>query len=142
MNKYIEWKKEYQKRIDAFPMKFAFTQESLERGMKELGLEPHETNKICSIGGGGFIRVTDVDAFKQLFNGRANELRERMKDDDFMYEALVYELANHEYGYTGDSDEALYSLGLLPEQVWSDENSREYRICSKACMDVMASSEC
>lgn len=142
MNKYVEWFKEYQKRIDEFPMKFAFTQEALERGMKELGLEPHETNKIRSIGGGGFIRATDVEAFKQLFNGRANELRERMKDDDFMYEALVYELANHEYGYTGDSDDALYSLGLLPEQVWSDENSREYRICRKACMDVMAASEC
>lgn len=140
MNKYIEWKEEYQKRINEFPMKFAFSQEALERGMKELGLNPHETGKIVAIGGGGFIRATDVDAFNQLFDGRANELRKMLTDDSFLYDALVYELFNHEYGYTGDPDDAIYAIGLTPSEIVSDPRMRQ--VYNKASEYVMQHSEC
>ena len=55
MNSYIEMKQRHQAEVNAFPMKFAFTQESLERGMRELGLDPKkDMKKIVAIPGGGF----------------------------------------------------------------------------------------
>ena len=67
MNPYIEMKQRHQAEVNAFPMKFAFTQESLERGMRELGLDPkRDMKKIVAIPGGGFIRESDKQAFLDL----------------------------------------------------------------------------
>ena len=39
MNKYDEIKEKHQKIVNKFPMKFAFSDEQFNQGMKELGLE-------------------------------------------------------------------------------------------------------
>jgi hypothetical protein len=36
-------------------MFFAFDKKQFEEGMKKLGLEPSETNKIVSVGAGGYL---------------------------------------------------------------------------------------
>ena len=55
-NKYDEIKEKHQKIVDDFPMKFAFSDEQFNQSMKELGLKPDDTDKVVSIGGGGFIK--------------------------------------------------------------------------------------
>ena len=59
------------------------------------------------------------------------ELAEAMKDDDFLYDAFNYELANHEFCYTDDISDALDALGLSWEQIKDDQ--RIMRILKKAC---------
>ena len=48
---------------------------------------------------------------------------------------FVAELLNHEYGYTGDSEDALDSLGYTMEQVEAD--ARLLKGFQKACTAIM-----
>ena len=54
-----------------------------------------------------------------------------MKDDDFLYDAFNYELANHEFCYTDDISDALDALGLSWEQIKDDQ--RIMTILKRAC---------
>lgn len=125
MNSYIEMKQRHQAEVNAFPMKFAFTQESLERGMRELGLDPKkDMEKIVAIPGGGFIREIDKQAFLDLFARHDKERKEAVAADKdgtgYLYHMFRYELANHEYAYTRDVSSTLDALGYTLEEIAED----------------------
>lgn len=125
MNPYIEMKQRHQAEVNAFPMKFAFTQESLERGMRELGLDPkRDMEKIVAISGGGFIRESDKQAFLDLFSRHDKERKEAVAADKdgagYLYHMFRYELANHEYAYTRDVSSTLDALGYTLEEIAED----------------------
>ncbi len=125
MNSYIEMKQRHQAEVNAFPMKFAFTQESLERGMRELGLDPkRDMEKIVAIPGGGFIRESDKQAFLDLFSRHDKERKEAVAADKdgtgYLYHMFRYELANHEYAYTRDVSSTLDALGYTLEEIAED----------------------
>ena len=44
-----------------------------------------------------------------------------LQDLDFLYEALVYELQNHEFGYTGDLEQTFDALGLTLDNLTSEQ---------------------
>lgn len=83
--------------------------------MNELGLTEKDTDKIVSIGAGGFMRKTDVDAYLKLGNKFAKEMEEAIENDKtgrgFVKDMFAYELANHEYGYTRVLTDTLDALG-------------------------------
>ena len=54
MNRYVELKRRQEKEVNEFPMFFAFSKEQFSEGMKKLGLEPDEKDKIYSILGWDF----------------------------------------------------------------------------------------
>ena len=112
MNKYTELKSKHQKEIDAFPFGFAFNQSQFDEMMTKWGLDPQNTGAIFSIGGGGYIRKTDADAMHEMFDRHEAEWNVAIQDEEFMFEMFNYELANHEYNYTGDLTDALEALGL------------------------------
>ena len=125
MNPYIEMKQRHQAEVNAFPMKFAFTQESLERGMRELGLDPKkDMDKIVAIPGGGFIRESDKQAFLDLFVRHDKERKEAIEADKdgtgYLYHMFRYELANHEYAYTRDVSSTLDAIGYTIEEIAED----------------------
>lgn len=125
MNPYIEMKQRHQAEVNAFPMKFAFTQESLERGMRELGLDPKkDMDKIVAIPGGGFIRESDKQAFLDLFSRHDKERKEAVAADKdgtgYLYHMFRYELANHEYAYTRDVSSTLDALGYTLQEIAED----------------------
>ena len=125
MNPYIEMKQRHQAEVNAFPMKFAFTQESLERGMRELGLDPKkDMDKIVAIPGGGFIRESDKQAFLDLFSRHDKERKEAVAADKdgtgYLYHMFRYELANHEYAYTRDVSSTLDALGYTLAEIAED----------------------
>lgn len=125
MNPYIEMKQRHQAEVNAFPMKFAFTQESLERGMRELGLDPKkDMKKIVAIPGGGFIRESDKQAFLDLLARHDKERKEAVAADKdgtgYLYHMFRYELANHEYAYTRDVSSTLDALGYTLEEIAED----------------------
>ena len=128
MSKYSTFKKSKQQKVDEFPMMFAFSQEQLEEGKARLGVT--DNKELLSIGAGGFIRKSDREKFDNLFIQLDKELAENLNDDEFLYEAFLYELANHEYCYSWDLTDSLDVLGLTVEQVKSDD--RMYSILKKA----------
>jgi hypothetical protein len=115
--KYTELKAKHQKEVDAFPFGFAFSQKQFEEMMTKWGLTPDDTDKIYSIGGGGYIRKSDSKAMSEMFDRHEAERKAAMQDDEYLYEMFNYELANHEYCITYDLDDTLDALGLTIEEI-------------------------
>ena len=120
-NKYDEIKEKHQKRVNEFPLMFAFNKKQFDNGMKKWGLEPSDTDKIYSIGGGGFIKKTDLDAYNKLWDDirkEHNRLIESDKTGDgYIKDMFVSELNNHEYGYTYELEDTLIALELTIEDI-------------------------
>ena len=113
-----------QKEFDAFPMGAAFSQQQFQQMMEKWGLTLNDTDKICSIGGGCYIRKTDKEALcaliNRLNNEKENAIAADLTGDGFIFDMFVYELANHEYCITYDLEDTLDALGLTPEEVNAD----------------------
>lgn len=129
MSSYTEMKERHQIEVNAFPISFAFSNKQFEEGMKQLGLDPSETDKVYSLGGtGGFYRRTDAPALHEMFARHECERQEAMAADEtgdgYIFEMFDYELANHEYSYTGDASDTLDALDLTYEQIAADPRLR------------------
>jgi len=119
---YQELKQIQRKRVNEFPMRFAFNDAQFQEILDEWEIDRNEMkDKLYKIPGGGFIRKTDSDALAELVELNAKEMRDAIKDDEFLTEALEYELANHEYCITYDPADALDVLGLDPKRLTARE---------------------
>lgn len=112
MSKYTELKSKHQAEVNAFPLGFAFNQSQFDEMMKKWGLKPTNIREILSIGGGGYVRKDDAKAMHEMFARHEAEWNIAIQDEEFMFEMFNYELANHEYSYTGDLTDTLEALGL------------------------------
>ena len=126
MNAYHAMKKRHQEEVNAFPMAFAFNDRQFEEGMRKLGLEPEDTDKIYSLAGtGGFYRRTDAPCFHAMLDRHYDELQAAIDADlsgkGFIFDMFSYELANHEYNYTGDISSTLEALSLTEDEVNSNK---------------------
>jgi hypothetical protein len=123
----------HQKEVNEFPMSFAFSDKQFEEGMEKLGLKPTDTDKVCSIGMGGFTLKENCGKLEEMFDKHNKEIKTAMNDDNFAYDAFYYELGNHEYVVTYDSRDALGALGFSTRDI--NNNTRLRDILSKACKD-------
>ncbi len=123
MNKYLDLKNRHQAEVDAFPMHFCFGEEQIKKKFAELGLDREkDLDKIVVIKGtGGFVLKKDAPALKEMLERHSREMDEAIAGDEsgegFIYEMFLYELNNHEYGYTYDASDTLRSLGLTLKQI-------------------------
>lgn len=121
MNMYRELTAKHEKEINAFPFMWAFNQKQFDEGMRRLGLEPTDTDKIYSIGAGGFIRKTDAEAMHELIERHTAERQAAIAADStgegFILDMFTYELDNHKYCITRDLEPTLDALGLTVEEV-------------------------
>ncbi len=121
MNTYLEFKKSQQDEINNFPMFFAFSQEQLNKGMEKLELKPTDTNKILSIGAGGFIKKANKNTFTKMFKSRDKAFKNKIAADKtgegFIFDMFNYELANHEYCVTMSTFDTFEALGISLKEV-------------------------
>lgn len=123
MNPYTTLKNKQQKEIDDFPFGFAFSESQFNDMMiNKFGLSPEDTDKIYSIGNGGYIRKCDSDAMHEMLDRHEKERQEAIKEnkDDYLYHMFNYELANHEYSYTGDLEDTFDALDLTMEDIYKN----------------------
>lgn len=102
---YQEYKTARQKEFDELPIFFAFGKEQFAEEMTKRGLKPTDTDKIYSLGAGGYYLKKDADIIRAFFK-KKDPLFELMNDSDFAESAFYYEMANHEYhiNWQGDWD--------------------------------------
>lgn len=129
MNRYEEQHFRHQNEFNAFPIMYAFSNEQFDKGMIKLGLNPNDTDKIYSIGEGGYIRKSDHKAFHEMLDRFKEEDNKAIVNDingnGFIKEMFLYELKNREYSYTRDSDtvlEVIEALGFTPEDIVKNKN--------------------
>ena len=124
--KYLKLKEKHQKEVNDFPFGFAFSNEQFKDMMKKFGLKEKDTDKIYSIGAGGYIRKTDSEAMHNMFKRHREEIENEIKNDKdgtgFIYEMFRYELSNHEYCVTYDIEPTLDALGLTLEEINKNQN--------------------
>jgi len=126
MNKYAEMKERQQKRINALPLMFAFSQKQFKEGMEKWGLTENDTDKIYKLGStGGFYRHEDSKLIFSTFEESAIEMSDAIQADPdgtgFIKDMFLYELANHEYCITYDLEPTLTALNLSEDDVQNDE---------------------
>ncbi len=107
--RYDELKQKQREEIESFPMVCAFTLNQLAKGLKEMGWNK---NDLINTGGGVFIHRDSKEEFLGLFKRHSDEMKKAMQDDSFLKEAILYELGNHEYGYTHDPTDTLDALDM------------------------------
>ena len=121
MNKYEEMRKRHQKRVDDFPYGFAFSKGQFRDMMKNWALKETDTDEIYYIGGGGYIRKNDLEEYTKMceeISKEENDLIEQDKTGEgYIKDMFVYELENHEYGYTHNEDDTLNDLNLTNDQL-------------------------
>jgi hypothetical protein len=117
METYKQMRSRQQKEFEEFPCFFAYSDSQFGRGMESLGLTPGDTDKIFRGDAGMFYRKEDSHKLSAMMDRFDAELRDALEDDQFAENAFAYELANHEYSYTGDPSDAIFALGLAPEDL-------------------------
>lgn len=122
MNQYRKMKDEHQKRVDALPIKFAFSMQQFREAMEGWGLSENDTDKIYKMGStGGFYRREDSKLIVDTLSQNSREMREAIAADTdgtgFVKDMFLYELANHEYCITYDLEPTLDALGMTEDEV-------------------------
>ena len=124
-NLYLELKTKHEKEMDTFPIGACFSKEQFADMMQKWGLTVNDTDKICSIGGGCYLRKCDVPAFLDMSarfkQEKADAIASDKTGDGYIYQMFLYELANHEYCITYDYEDTFDALGLTAEQVNADK---------------------
>lgn len=120
---YAEMLDKQQKEFDVFSEgKIFFAIVSNRKEFDEILRREGVTRKeISPIGFGGYIRKQYIDQMRELVNKHKREKQEAIQADKdgtgFIKSMFLYELANHEFAYTYDMEEALNSLHLTPDGI-------------------------
>ena len=125
MNRYAKLKQRQQEEFNRLPLGFAFSNKQFDEMMRGWGLDPEkDTGKLYRLPGGGFIQKKDHALLHETVDRHDAELQAAIAEDTtgegFIYEMFLYELDNHEYSYTLDTEETLDALGYTAEEVLND----------------------
>lgn len=134
---YVEFKEKRQKEIDKLPMYFAFSDKQFKELMAKLGYDSEDKflKDITSIGGGSIIFKKDIELIMNTFKRIDKELSEKLKNDEFLESAFIYELGNHEYCITCDISDTLDALDISYDEYKTHD--RIQRIAKKAIKNYM-----
>jgi len=115
---YTEHRKQLQKDISDFPLFFAFSQEQFNDGLKKLGVSEDE---VLSTSVGACIRKKDEQAYIDMFKNSSKRLQALVDADrygsNFVKGMFLYEMVNHEYGYTYELEDTLNALGFSYDDI-------------------------
>ena len=126
MNRYAVLRRKQEQEIHALPIGFAFGDKQFEELMRRWGFDPEkDLDKIYRLGDtGGFYKRTDAQLIRDTLHKYEEELQAAIAEDEtgdgFIYEMFLYELDNHEFGYTQDPEDTLPALGYTADEVQRD----------------------
>lgn len=151
MNRYDELRRKQQAEFNSLPLKAAFGERQFIEMMKEWGLchgrngkpSDNDIKQIAHIYAGMYIQKKDIPLYREVRARHDAEMQKAIAEDltgeGFIYEMFYSELANHEYGYTGDSEETLDCLGYTYDDIHKDE--RLMNGLTKAKKQIMQEAE-
>lgn len=126
-NIYEEFKERQQKETNNLPIYFAFGNAQLQEKADELGFKSIDDmiNNVVGIGAGGFCKKEDHQNIINTFKKHDEELKENLKNDEFLKSAFRYEMSNHEYVVTYDVSDTLRALGITLEEYQKSERMQK-----------------
>lgn len=89
---------------------------------------------VVSIGAGGYVFREDVKAMREMFEKHEQERKHFNKTEKNFVDMILYEMNNHEYGYTRDRYDTLMALGKSEKDLKSDERFvKAWKKAEKKC---------
>lgn len=136
---YLELKEKHQEETEKLPIYWAFGKKQYEELKSKLGLKSDDEVKEKCFGiFGGLAFKKDKDNIINTLKRHNEELKESLKDDDFLQSAIEYELSNHEYVITYDKEETLNALGITYDDFIKDDRlQRVFKIASDNYLESM-----
>ena len=140
MNEYQKLQNRQQQEFNALPLGFAFGNKQFAEMMRGWGLDPEkDTDKIFSIGYGGFVQKKDAELLHVTTSRHEAELEAAIAGDQtgdgFICDMFRAELDNHEYSYTMDVSDALDALGYTAAAINADKRLK--RGLERACAAIL-----
>ena len=126
-----EMKETHQKEVNDFPFifVFAFTDKEFIEKMaesihkrKDCVIETMEdiASQVRGIGAGGYVFHEDYAAMIEMFDRHDKERKLLSKNNKKLKEMILFEMNNHEYGYTRDPYDTLMALGKTEDDLKTD----------------------
>jgi hypothetical protein len=106
MNRYLELQVKQRAEMSTLKMFFAFSPAQFDEGVTALGVD------VISIGGGAYAPRSERPTIDAMFNRHQQEREAALLDDAYLFDALLYQLANHEYCYTGRAADVFGAVGV------------------------------
>ena len=135
MREYTELRNRHQKRVNDFLSKyafFAFDQEQFHEGLDRLQIRKDDAVQFCP---GGYMIRSRLPEYIKLAEDLRKERDLAAKEPEFAFDMFRYELANHEYSYTGSSEDAIDALGYTFDEIRADPVLKE--ALNKAINELM-----
>jgi len=138
MNKYKEFKEKQSKLLNKLPLHFAFGKKQFNELLVELNLTQDNYKKfLCQTSNGAIWLKSDIHLRTEWIENYDKEYSELKKNPSFMYEAFLYEMNNHEFGYTRNPEQTLEALFLTEAEV---NNNKEllfqFKKARKECFKI------
>ena len=132
---YAEMEKAHQEDVNKFPIVWMFgtkTDEEMKECLSQIGAK--HINECVGIPGGGMIRKADVGNLRKMFDKHERERKAFAKTEKNLYDMIITEMKNQEYGYTLDPEDTLLALGKTRDDLTGDSAfSRAWKKAEKAC---------
>lgn len=144
MNAYTELKQRQSEESNKLPLYFAFSDKQFQEVLDKLGMTVEQKDQFYALGKtGGFYLKVDSAKIHEMFDRHEKEREEAIasdtKGDGYIFDMFLYELNNHEYGYTGDPTDTLNALGLTPDLILA--NKALHHGFSKAVQHIKAEAD-
>ena len=125
MNLYLQEKRNLEEKMKSFNdvLFWAFSNKQFEEGIEKVKASPE--NKVVSIGAGGYILKTKVKEYFKMFEDYDEKMKELRKNKEFMIDAFLEELSNHEYIVTYSIEDTLNALDITYEELESSQILKE-----------------
>lgn len=134
-NKYKIMKERHQKEVNELPYMFAFDNEQFKRGLEKLGLNENEMDKLIYLGDNIYLKRTDLPKVEEVNKRHKEEIEREIKadtaGDKFIKDMFLYEMNNHEYGYTNEIEPILDVLHITDYDLRKNENIRNGLLLAK-----------
>lgn len=134
-NKYKIIKDRQQKEVNELPYLFAFDDEQFKKGLEKLGLSENETDKLIYLGDNIYLKRTDLPKVEEVNKRHKEEIEREIKadvvGDKFIKDMFLYEMNNHEYGYTNEIEPILEVLNITEYDLRKNENLRNGLMLAK-----------
>lgn len=142
-----ELKDTHQKDVNEFPFIFVFAfsdKEFIEKMSEEIkkrkpqctGITTMEgiAKHVASIGAGGYVFKEDASSMREMFERHKAERKQFNKTEKNLVAMILYEMNNHEYGYTRDKYDTLMALGKTERDLKTDERfAKAWKKAEKKC---------
>ena len=122
---YKQWINNKQEDFNKLPIYWAFGETQFKELLQKLNLKdtPEDLEKLVNVGYGGIMRKCDLFLLECHNNTFSSETLKFWLTHNFKfaYTAFMYEMNNHEFGYTYEIEDTFNALGINFEDI--DKNA-------------------